>query len=192
MPRRTSNVVAQMDMTRTGDAVALTVHLDPADAAHHARWFQAIAWQGGGLRVVGLHAVAPGTYATDGPVPVGGKWKALLRLHTGAVMMAAPIFLPADPEIGATEIPAVSRTIAFGGEQQYLMREVTPGPKTVMVMAYVIIGIVALAWAAAFVLACVRIPQQPPLRTRGTGGPTPRPRAPQQFEAARERELVSR
>ncbi|MEY2458618.1 MAG: hypothetical protein QOG30_448 [Acidimicrobiaceae bacterium] len=168
MPRRTSNVVAQIDMTRTGDTVALTVHLDPPDAAQNARWFQAIAWQGGGLRVVGLHAVAPGTYVSDGPLPVGGKWKSMLRLHTGAVMMSAPVFLPADPEIGAPEIPATSRTIAFADEQQYLMREVKPGPNTVMVIAYVIVGLVVIAWATAFVLACTRIPKRPPLTTPGT------------------------
>ena len=72
--------------------MTLPVHLDPPDAAQNARWFQAIAWQGGGLRVVGLHAVAPGTYVADAPLPVGGKWKTMLRLHTGAVMMSAPIF----------------------------------------------------------------------------------------------------
>ncbi len=186
MPRRTSNVVAQIDVARTGDNVDVTVHLDPPDAAKNARWFQAIAWQGDGLRVVGLHATAPGTYVADGPLPVGGKWKTMLRLHTGAVMMSAPIFLPADPEIGATEIPAISRTIAFADEQQYLMREVKPGPNTVMVIAYVIVGLVAISWAAAFVLACTRIPKQPPLRTRGTSAgdpsPTPVPAAPREPE----------
>jgi hypothetical protein len=176
MPRRTSDVTAAIDMTRTGDEVQLVVHVTPVDAAREARWFQAIAWQGGGLRVVGMHAVdgQPGTYASDGPIPVGGKWKAMLRLHTGAVMMSAPIFLPSDPEIGATEIPAVSRTIAFGGEQQYLMREVTPGPKTVMVIAYVLVGVVSVLWAAAFVLACTKIPKSPVLTTDGrTQGPKP-------------------
>ena len=194
MPRHTSNVVAQIDMTRSGDTVALTVHLDPPDAAQNARWFQAIAWQGGGLRVVGLHAIAPGTYESDAPLPVGGKWKSMLRLHTGDVMMSAPIFLPADPEIGAPEIPATSRTIAFANEQQYLQREVKPGPKTVMVIAYVIVALVALAWAAAFVLACTRIPKRPPLRTRGTQSPAtdPTATAPTTPAGRPEPELVSR
>ncbi len=170
MPRRTSNVTAQIDIARSGDQVTLVVHLDPADAAENARWFQAIAWQGGGLRVVGLHATAPGVYASDGPLPVGGKWKTMLRLHTGAVMMSAPIFLPRDEEIGAPEIPATSRTIAFADEQRYLMREVKPGPNTVMVIAYAAVTVVVIAWAAAFVLACTRIPKHPPLRTRAPAG----------------------
>jgi len=169
MPRRTSNVVARIDVARSADTVQLTVHLDPVDAAQNARWFQAIAWQGGGLRVVGLHAVAPGTYVADGPLPVGGKWKTMLRLHTGAVMMSAPVFLPADPEIGVPEIPAESRTIAFGNEEQYLMREVKGGPNTVKLLAYSIVGLVAVAWAAAFVLAAVRIPQHPPVRPSDRG-----------------------
>jgi hypothetical protein len=191
MPRRTSNVVARIDVAGSGDTVSLTVHVDPPDAAKNARWFQAIAWQGGGLRVVGLHEVAPGTYATDTPLPVGGKWKSILRLHTGAVMMSAPVFLPADPEIGAPEIPATSRTIAFAGEQQYLMREVKAGPNTVMVIAYAVVGLVVIAWAAAFVLACTRIPKGPPLRTAGTRSVGPEP---DRAEPTRrpEPELVSR
>jgi len=192
MPRRTSNVVAQIDITRTGDNVTLQVHLTPANAAENARWFQAIAWQGGGLRVVGLHATAPGTYVSDGPLPVGGKWKTMLRLHTGAVMMSAPIFLPADPEIGAVEIPATSRTIAFADEQQYLMREVKPGPNTVMVIAYAVVGLVVIAWAAAFVLACTRIPKFPPLRTAGTRRADPEPPPPAPVAPDRTPELVSR
>jgi hypothetical protein len=187
MPRRTSDVVAQMDVQRSGDSVNVTVHLDPPDAAREARWFQAIAWQGGGLRVVGLHEVATGTYASDGPIPVGGKWKAMLRLHTGAVMMSAPIFLPADAEIGVPEIPAISRTIAFGGEEQYLMREVKPGPNTVKVLAYTIIGLVSIAWIGAFVLAIVKIPQHPPLRPTRRGPTSP----DEPVAATRERELVS-
>ena len=186
MPRRTGSVTAHIDVQHTrADAVALTVRVDPPDAAANARWFQAIAWQGGGLKVVGLHAVAPGTYVSDGPLPVGGKWKTMVRLHTGAVMMSAPVFPPADPEIGAPEIPAESRTIPFAGEQQYLMREVKPGPNTVMVLAYVIVGAVALAWAGAFVLACVRIPRRAPLRTKGTREPSERP------AESPERELVT-
>ena len=169
LPRRTSSVTAHIDVQPVAaNSVALTVRVDPPDAAENARWFQAIAWQGGGLKVVGLHATAPGTYASDAPLPIGGKWKTMLRLHTGAVMMSAPVFLPADPEIGVPEIPAQSRTIAFGGEEQYLMREVKPGPNTVMILAYVIVGLVSVLWAAAFALACVRIPQRPPLRTKGT------------------------
>jgi hypothetical protein len=105
-------------------------------------------------------------------------------------MMSAPVFLPADPEIGAPEIPATSRTIAFAGEQQYLLREVKAGSNTVMIIAYVIVGLVVIAWAAAFVVACTRIPKQPPLRTRGTSAPGRQPEPSPAPAAQRQRELV--
>jgi hypothetical protein len=193
LPRRTSAVTAGLDIQRTGDQAAVTVHLDPPDAAKDANWFQVIAWQGGGLRVVELHETTPGTFVADGPVPVGGKWKTLVRLAKGDVLMAAPVFMPADPEIGASEIPATSRTIAFGPEKQYLMREVKPGPATVMTIAYIAVGLVSLLWAATFVLACVRIPEQRPLRTRGTRSAPPATADPSRSPAPEPRpaELVS-
>jgi hypothetical protein len=168
LPRRTGSVTAAMDIqpVAAGDAVDVKVTLDPPDAADDARWFQVIAWQGGGMRAVELHETAPGTWQTDEPVPVGGRWKTMVRLHRGAELMSAPVFLPADPEIGAPEVPAVSRTIALGGEEQYLMREVKPGQATVKILAYVIIGIVALLWAGSFVLAATRIPRHGVVRGR--------------------------
>jgi hypothetical protein len=161
LPRRTGSVNAAMDIqpVAAGDAATVQVRLDPAGAADDAKWFQVIAWQGGGLRAVDLHETAPGVWQTEQPVPIGGKWKTMVRLHRGDELMAVPVFLPADPEIGAPEIPAVSRTLAFGGEEQYLMREVTPGAATVKVLAYAIIAIVALLWAGSFVLAAKRIPR---------------------------------
>jgi hypothetical protein len=166
LPRGTGNVNAAMDIqpAGTGDEVSVTVRLEPADAADGARWFQVIAWQGGGFRAVDLHQSSPGTWQSDAPVPVGGKWKTLLRLHRGAELMAAPVFLPADAEIGVPEIPAVSRTIAFGGEEQYLLREVKPGEATVKILAYGIIAAVVALWAASFVLAATRIPRNPVVR----------------------------
>ncbi|HEV3225631.1 MAG TPA: hypothetical protein VGZ52_02310, partial [Acidimicrobiales bacterium] len=90
-------------------------------------------------------------------------------------------------------IPAVSRTIPFSGEQQYLMREVKPGPNTVMLIAYVTVGIVALAWAAAFVLACTQIPKSPPLvRPAGRRRPSSGPRSPSRPAPEPAPELVSR
>jgi hypothetical protein len=116
----------------------------------------------------------------------------MLRLQTGAVMMSAPVFLPADPEIGAPEIPATSRTIAFANEQQYLLREVKPGSNAVMVIAYVVVGLVVVAWATAFVLACTRIPKRPPLRTPGTRAAEPAPEPSPAPTRGQESELVSR
>ena len=66
------------------------------------------------------------------------------------------------------------------------MREVKGGPNTVKLFAYTVVGLVALAWAAAFVLVAIRIPQHPPVRPsdrrRDRGAPV---------GIAREPELVS-
>ena len=40
--------------------VSATVKLDPPDAADDAKWFHAMAWQGGGSRLVQLREIAPG------------------------------------------------------------------------------------------------------------------------------------
>jgi hypothetical protein len=157
LPRRTGLVDAQLTVDRQGDEAVVTVVLDPQHAAERARWFQAIAWQGGGLVVAGMDEVEPGTYVSDGPLPVTGSWKTLIRLHTGDELMSVPVYLPADPEIGAPEIPAVDRHLAFGTEQQYLMREVKAGPRWYSLFAYAVIAGVAVVWAGSFVVAASKI-----------------------------------
>ena len=190
MPRRTSNVVAQIDMTRTGDTVALTVHLDPPDAAQNA--------------LVPGHRVAGRRTAR--------RRSARRRARHLRVGRSAPrrrqVEVDAAPphrrrdDVGADlparrsgdrrpRSPATSRTIAFADEQQYLMREVKPGPNTVMVIAYVVVGLVVIAWAAAFVLACTRIPKRPPLRTPGTRSAGPDPDPSPAHAGDRQRELVT-
>src|SRR3546814_1489843 len=69
----------------------------------------------------------PGKFRSDQAMPVDGLWKTILRLHRGAEMMAAPIYLPADPEIGEPAIPAVDRTVSFSSEKEFLLRETTDG-----------------------------------------------------------------
>ena len=165
LPRRTGDVQATLDIVRTGDTAMVTVRLDPSDAASDNKWFQTIAWQGGGLVAVEMRETGAGTYETERPVPVGGSWKTLVRLHRGDELMAAPVCFPADAEIGAPDVPAESRTVAFAGEEGFLMREVTSGPATVKVVAYTAVGLISVLWAGAFVLACTKIPKAPPLLT---------------------------
>ena len=50
--------------------------------------------------------VGPGHYRTTEAVPVWGTWKTLLRVHDGKTLTAVPIYLAADPGIGAKEVPA--------------------------------------------------------------------------------------
>jgi hypothetical protein len=153
LPRHAGNVQAAIHVVGRGDTAVVHVTLTPANAAAHARWFQTIAWQGGGMVVAEMHREGPGRYVSDKPVPVTGHWKTLVRLHTGDQMMSAPVWMPADPAIGKPQIPAVDRTIAFSHEQKYLTREARSGPAAFAVFAYTLLTIVAVLWATAFVLA---------------------------------------
>jgi hypothetical protein len=55
---------------------------------------------------------------------VWGTWKTVLRVQDGRTMAAVPVFLPADPGIGAEETPALaSTTRGFTEEIKVLQRE---------------------------------------------------------------------
>jgi hypothetical protein len=116
----------------------------------------------------------PGTYEADGPIPITGPGKALVRLHRGSELMAVPIRLPADPEIDAPEIPAVDRTVAFSSETEFLLREQTPGGAAMAVAIYALLAAIAVGWAAAFAVAARRIADGPETPAR----PDVRPRVP--------------
>jgi len=82
--------------------------------------------QGGtpGLHVDRLERLGPGLYRTTKPMPLGGDWKTLVRLHNDRHLTAAPIFLPEDPAVPAPEIPATARIDRpFGEEVKLLQRE---------------------------------------------------------------------
>jgi hypothetical protein len=154
LPRRGLDATAKVDVERRGDNANLTVTLTPADAAKDARWFQAIAWQGGGfLSSEMIPTGEPGTYRTEEPVPVVRDWKTLIRLHTGASMVAVPVWLPADPEIGAKEISAVDKTAPFQPETRFLLREQKPGPSWFALVIYLVLAGIATAWVVALVAA---------------------------------------
>ncbi|CAN5543718.1 hypothetical protein BH18ACT1_BH18ACT1_07910 [soil metagenome] len=163
MPRSVGEVTAAMRVEPSGrGAVDVEVDVTPADAGDGARWFQASSWQGGELALAEMEEVAPGPWASSEPVPIGGSHKSLLRLHRGGEMMAVPVFLPDDPEIGEPEIPAVDRTMAFESEGKYLLRETEDGDAWFAYAIYVLLSVVALAWMAGFALVASR--------SRATGG----------------------
>jgi len=157
-PRRSGDATAAVSLERTAANEAV-VHVDvsPPEAAEGARWFQAISWQGGGLVLAEMKEQSPGTFRSERPVPISGKWKTLVRLHRGAEMISVPVWLPADPEIGEPEIPAEDRTLAFEGEQKYLMREAEPGSPWFAGVISTLLLALAAGWVAAFVLAAGRI-----------------------------------
>ncbi|WP_072801749.1 hypothetical protein [Rhodococcoides yunnanense] len=92
--------------------VTAEVTVDPADlVGDDPEWVAILAWQGGGASLRGLvvdqlERTGPGTYRSTRPVPVDGSWKTVLRVHDGRTLTAAPIFMAADPGIGAAEVSA--------------------------------------------------------------------------------------
>ena len=114
-----------------------------------------------------MEELGPGRFRSDEPLPVTGQGKALVRLHRGGEMMAAPVYFPADPEIGEPEIPAEDRTVAMAGERSYLLRETTGGGGLIAPVVYGAFLAVLVGWAAAFVVASRRLSAGP---LRGEGG----------------------
>jgi hypothetical protein len=143
--------------------VAVDLTLTPADAAAGADWFRVISWQGGSFQAADLRQVGPGHYIADRMVPVGGSWKSIVRLARHQLMVALPVSMPADPVIGAPEIPVeTSRTASFVPEGKVLMREAHPGPAWPALVAYGAIGTMALAWFIALTLAYRRVSASAP------------------------------
>jgi hypothetical protein len=100
----TSTVVSADDTGRS--LIDVTVALSPTDAAVDADRFEVFQWQGGERTIRPLVATGkPGTYTIEAPAPIGGERKSMVLLTSGSRMGAVPISLPADPEIGASEIP---------------------------------------------------------------------------------------
>jgi hypothetical protein len=158
MPRQTGDVRADMTLDPVGaDRAYVNVTLTPADAAEDNKWFQAVNWQGGELVLAEMEETAPGRYRSEKPVLVAGKGKTLVRLHRGDELMAFPVRLPADPEIGEPELPAVDRSGPFVGEKAFLLREAEAGDAWYSVLIYVLLTGVAVAWMTGFALASQRI-----------------------------------
>jgi hypothetical protein len=110
------------DATRT---VMATIRFTPPSAVADAEWLTVTAWQGGGRLVVDrLRALGDGVYATTRPIPVGGTWKAMIRMNRGRDLAAIPLALPADAAIPVAAVPArASATRAFQSDRHVLQRE---------------------------------------------------------------------
>ncbi|HYZ91894.1 MAG TPA: hypothetical protein VFA34_05810 [Actinomycetota bacterium] len=165
LPRPGLDARADVTIERVEDGVLVRAAVTPADAADDARWFQALAWQGGGMVAADMEPTGePGVYRTTKPVPARDDWKTLLRLHTGAAMTAIPIWLPADPEIGAPEVPAVDRSAPFLTEQRYLLREQKAGPSWFAIAVYLLLAGIAAAWVGSLAMAARSLRGKVPIR----------------------------
>ena len=161
-PRTVGQAEAVIRLERVGDRANVTVEMVPPDAATDATAFGIVGWQGGGRVRASLEEVAPGRYVSSVPVPVTGAWKTMVGLQRGDEVMAAPIYLPADPEIGAPEVPAVAeRREPFVRNTDLLLRESKDGPTWPALAAYAGVAVVAALWFAMVALAVTRISPPP-------------------------------
>ncbi|MBW3561929.1 MAG: hypothetical protein KY437_05475 [Actinobacteria bacterium] len=174
----------ELDEVASGDerAAQVTVHLDPADAADGAEWLTLTAWQGAEWTdeqsvVDRLQEVSPGVFRTTQPIPIHGNWKAMVRLHRGRLMAAAPLFMPEDQAIPAEEIPAVdgsTRSFVYG--KTLLQREAKDVPQWYWNVGYGVLAIIVGGWIAAVVWGLRRLRlTRPDPRPPGRVSPESRP-----------------
>jgi hypothetical protein len=157
LPRTNLDARAQLQLTRVPNGVNVTARVDPPDAARDARWFQAMAWQGGGMVAADMKEQSRGVYVSERPVPVGGAWKTVLRIQKGTATASIPIWFPKDAAIGKPEIPAVDRAAPFELEQKYLLREQHSGAGWFAPLVYALLLFVALLWIGAVVVAARKV-----------------------------------
>lgn len=162
LPRQTGDVTATIALAPQGlgEVARATVTLDPPDAAKNATLFGIGANQGGGTVSSALIEQSPGVYESAELIPITGKWKSQVGLHRGNEVMSAPIYLPADAEIGASEVAALPvRTIKFDVVTKVLLREAHAGPLWPSIVAYTEVLTVLVIWIALIGLAERRISQ---------------------------------
>jgi len=159
LPRNVGEVQAVVRLVPRGEQAVVEVELDPPDAARRATAFAVSAWQGGGTVRAELEEVGPGRYVSSRPMPVSGTWKTMVALQRRDEVMAVPVYLPADPEIGAPAIPALpERREAFVRNTELLLREQHDGPAWPAVVGYGgLAGVVAL-WVGLLALAAPASP----------------------------------
>ena len=158
LPRNVGDVQAVIGLDRLDGEATVTVQLEPPGAAEDATLFGVIAWQGGGRILADLRPTGPGRYVSSKPIPVTGTWKSLIGLQRGDEVMAAPIYLPADPEIGASAIPAqLERRVPFARNTDILLRELKDGPSWPALLSYAGVTLVLGLWIALFSRTASRI-----------------------------------
>jgi hypothetical protein len=161
LPRNVGHVDAVIRLQPVGDRATVEVTLDPPNAAKDAIAFVVTSWQGGGTVPASLDEVGPGVYRSSRPVPITGSWKTVVSLARGDELMAAPVYLPADPEIGAPEIPALpERTTPFVRNTTLLLREQHGGPAWPALAAYAGLAILVVVWVGLMAFIARRVSEE--------------------------------
>ena len=171
LPRNVGSVDAVIRTEPVGvDRAVVEVELVPPTAARDATSFVVSSWQGGGRVTAELDEIAPGRYRSDRAVPVTGSWKSVVSLQRGDQLMAAPVYLPADPSIGAEAVPLVpERRTPFVRNTDLLLREQHPGPTWPAVAAWS--GLVAMlaVWVGLMAVTAQRVRKGGGSRADGPG-----------------------
>jgi hypothetical protein len=158
LPRNVGEVNATIRLIPVGQQATVAVELAPADAARRATAFGVVAWQGGGQVSAKLNEVGPGRYISSRPLPITGDWKTMVGLQRGNEVMAAPVYLPADPEINASAVAALpERRAAFVRNTDLLLREQHAGPAWPSVVGYSGLAVMVGLWAGLIALAAHRL-----------------------------------
>ncbi len=157
-----ANAAVTLGPVRDGMAESLTVRMDPPSTVDDPTWFTVTAWQGGDLHVDRLVPAGDGSWRTTEPVPVSGDWKTLLRVHEGRSMGGVEIYLPADPALNASLVPADPSFIRpVIPEHEILQRELEPGVPvwlftvgSVVVLGLTLALVLSLAWGVGRTARC--------------------------------------
>ncbi|HYI46293.1 MAG TPA: hypothetical protein VE174_12620 [Actinomycetota bacterium] len=139
------------------EQVQVFMTVEPADAVNDADWFEIMAWQGGDQVIAPLEAT-DGGYETATSVPIGGEWKTLVRMAKGSQVVATPIYLPADPEVGAHGFaprPNMSATLEL--DSKLLLREAKGGPTWAIFAGYGTVISVAVIWIGLIFWGLIRL-----------------------------------
>ncbi|SEG84669.1 hypothetical protein SAMN04489712_11746 [Thermomonospora echinospora] len=187
VPTGVQATVALTDATTgPGRTAHARITMTPADAADEPAWLTITGWQGGDLHVHRLERTGPGTYRTTAPMPLHGQWKTMIRLHDGRALAAVPLYLPADPAIGAHAVPAPEHlTRPLQSERGILQRELNddvPGwvwlAASSVVLACTLALMISLGWGVS------RVSRRSPTSPASAPAATPRPSARRQQQAA--------
>jgi hypothetical protein len=171
LPRNVGKVDAVIRLEPVGDMAKVAVTVTPADAADDATAFGVMSWQGGGRVWAELEKTGPGQWATTKAVPITGTWKSMVSLQRADEVMAAAVYLPADPEINASEVPALpERSTPFVRNTDILLRETKDGPAWPAMLAYAGVALIAAIWVGLFAFTGRRLadadPPTPPPPTK--------------------------
>jgi hypothetical protein len=156
-PRNDVDARAVVETESAGPGV-VNVSVTTEPALGDTDWAEVLSWQGGHMDAVPLEETSPGTYEATAASPVGGEWKTMVRFARKDMLVAAPVFLPKDPQIGASEVSVEPlRETNLVRDTELLLREATEGPSWPALVSYLGIGLVAFAWLSALTFAFIRI-----------------------------------